>query len=1415
MPFFLKPCIKLRKKKKKTVKNNSSMYFKPYLDKESPVTSEAIHEGASNSFVSIDRDEKDVGLPPKLILGSSESQTENTEAKESGNIEDITGVPSPDRDIFDILSSAVQQLSEEKSSSDDNRYSILSSSSRLDEETDNTEMKELLNESFDTSDNKLNDAKEQQLPDSFKEECVEDLIEDESETQDFIIAKRLSKNMPLTEIYREEHESRAEAIKMIPVEEFSVDVVEFVSIHHQISEIEPLVPLTIQECCVERTAASVRNESAEISEYKCEEEACVEFENASTIDPSTINLIPSPEKIHWESESDISLQEVSPIIDISDQQEEIFEPESNQFFDSELSLAVQNALCVSFCESDHENTTGGCTDDVTKEYFDNSSCLEITAASVHLEEEMIIPSESINLSFGDNIPELLKIEGNKTENVPFNDTVFNETTLETSKMIHKLGSPILSECSGDHPANITNTYEKGLSCRMAANLMNDLPSDFPTNQMNADRQTKSNTEQRNTVNKRRRSRNVLLNSLKIKLSPEDLKKETNNTDQHGSDERSEHKCTNNSNEKNNPCDDNALQTLEQNYDKIEKEDIVGHAFIYEIKPFKTLGNYTDERSDVTFETRIGNLDKKNVSSFIESTVKNKLSNEKFENSEEGNTTENLENYSITRINDSLSIEKASNPFDTTEEMQMRVHQVIKKILGFVQREVSLLLQNMEYEPKGFSYFINELLFDYSFYQEQKNEKLLNNQKDSDGNTVEANETKSADGQDKDLCTCKFDDTEIEINENYELSPNKYNISFEDMESFNISFESTKCENETFMMDFENSRGVEINEKEDEDRMLITTEIRSNDDEIFDDLKLSQSLDEYLALAEHLKCKNKTQKSKNTLTPINNDMESKNTPDDFNSKTLHTTSENIISFQMTSDYPAIVGSLNNLKSFSFDNINLLDDAEKDKILESPNFSSEGGDIGKNDLCMETFTSCGDTCIKLNLSEENIKSETIVTSDSTTEAHVSELNAEKCTLSGQDPQNHLTIVLSPRENNATVNCSVNMTISGNTPTCTTRLTSPISIQVTRDDTRRRETCSFRTRDSGSSTSPEDIMETCRLHRTHKFDVKKLERERLRNLELYDLNKREAMKPMRKQTRIVPIHPAESFEFTLSNLDDSVKATKRSAKHSAKSTKHDIHKLLTPYQIKCKGAKSDGNDFNRYPSSDISPVQELDIGEERIPTNQTFHRRYDSPNSPVYGTPMRRRILTASKAIRSPKYSLKAEPSPSKEIRCHKATAHKINVNKPKLYFLDESSPEYKRQHKGRSRALENTTHFEDRQRPLNSPFSDYRQHYLCTKLNSPTDLNSKFDDKFKRYARRGRNTGDLISYKRSTQWLRDAGIVGQVLTAEEADRAFKSAAGVKVALNKFDYRRFLYKLTRLKKLRYREIYERLCEAVNELA
>lgn len=56
-----------------------------------------------------------------------------------------------------------------------------------------------------------------------------------------------------------------------------------------------------------------------------------------------------------------------------------------------------------------------------------------------------------------------------------------------------------------------------------------------------------------------------------------------------------------------------------------------------------------------------------------------------------------------------------------------------------------------------------------------------------------------------------------------------------------------------------------------------------------------------------------------------------------------------------------------------------------------------------------------------------------------------------------------------------------------------------------------------------------------------------------------------------------------------------------------------------------------------------------------------------------------------------------------------------------------------------------------------------------------LNRIFCICFQRYAGRGRSNGELISYKRSTEWLRDAGVVGNQLTAEEANDAFKCTAG----------------------------------------
>lgn len=46
---------------------------------------------------------------------------------------------------------------------------------------------------------------------------------------------------------------------------------------------------------------------------------------------------------------------------------------------------------------------------------------------------------------------------------------------------------------------------------------------------------------------------------------------------------------------------------------------------------------------------------------------------------------------------------------------------------------------------------------------------------------------------------------------------------------------------------------------------------------------------------------------------------------------------------------------------------------------------------------------------------------------------------------------------------------------------------------------------------------------------------------------------------------------------------------------------------------------------------------------------------------------------------------------------------------------------------------------------------------------------------RYAKSSLKPSELITYQQSTEWLRDAGIVGQTLTTQEADHAFKAFAG----------------------------------------
>nr|XP_042897679.1 protein PF14_0175-like [Parasteatoda tepidariorum] len=179
-----------------------------------------------------------------------------------------------------------------------------------------------------------------------------------------------------------------------------------------------------------------------------------------------------------------------------------------------------------------------------------------------------------------------------------------------------------------------------------------------------------------------------------------------------------------------------------------------------------------------------------------------------------------------------------------------------------------------------------------------------------------------------------------------------------------------------------------------------------------------------------------------------------------------------------------------------------------------------------------------------------------------------------------------------------------------------------------------------------------------------------------------------------------------------------------------------------------------------------------------------KHTSKNASQSGSVGRNRIINASKAIRTK--NRHSERSPER-LSPYMASVGMLKEDFRKRYNKRDGGKKESQKVSGSDRKM------------VEKP--------RAGRMLSPEVLRARFDDKFNRYARKKKEPCELITYKRSTQWLKDAGIVGSLLTADEADEEFRNLAGVKIALNKQDYRRFLFKLTRLKKLSYKEIYEKL--------
>ncbi|GIY24040.1 uncharacterized protein CDAR_542461 [Caerostris darwini] len=972
-----------------------------------------------------------------------------------------------------------------------------------------------------------------------------------------------------------------------------------------------------------------------------------------------------------------------------------------------------------------------------------------------------------NIKFiGDNIAEIEQ----KNEDISNSDEilpVFLTDNATQSSFLFKCEQNLsdVLECSGDHKANFNEMSEdKNITCRLAAKQIPGLENNDTNNMSN-----KSNCKKKS---KRRRSRNVLLNSLNIKSSPENTKNEISSASVQQQNEVLKQNCTQNSIEI-----DNNLPTMQIPGIK-PNQMMVGHALMYGDQPsnvistektdlmtdferdssgFVTNDNKTKFNNTAISETIMENFRSDENNFFLESNISKKV------NQECGNVDVNETEKELIPHHNKFAIK-------FTEEMGLQIQKTIKKIISYVKNEIAQCYNLNKKDPKNFKRLLKELLFDYNFYH-NPNEELLKNIKyvdpypsaDSALIPVETNQ---------EIMTISENIDDSYYLKNYGdhnntdpiYTDNKYldnkNKNKPNHEEYFIQINSSNTSCEGYELHLKCSFGNAEASNLEETLMNPVIENTNNEDEYcppVDDIGEQQTLDQYLALAESIRYEKKVKKSKDTTLSTNENIQHEDLSDISIPTNNYSANENITCYQMLYEDNNKPSPLSNRKRVRFKGLETYSDEED--IWKLPYAPSEGGDTGDQEASLINSPKTQITSYQdwnaMETHDYGTGNATILTYPNTT---------DQCTCKMQDIQSDFTIILSPKETTGSVNCNVNMTISRDTSNTSPCVTSPISIKVTRTDISNKEHSSAKALEAKQKLSSEDILEMCRHHRERSFELKSIERERLKNLELFNLQKTEALKPMKPAIRTIPLHPTESFEFTLSGTNQPGHSQKPINKFH-KSSNHEYHPLLTAEHIENQTMTSSNCDIPNDYFSDIS----LDTVPEKPPqiNEDIYRKKYEEMfvlPSPVFRTPVRKKILSASKAIRSPKRSLKIE-QPSLKDAC-KYSPQKSSENRPNSYYFNLPP-----------RKIEHPNFAENKsKKQLTPPFNDYK-HLKPTRVNS-SDLSSKFDEKFRSYSKKGRvSPGDLISFKKSTEWLRDAGIVGQILTEEEADRAFKRAAGWK--------------------------------------
>ncbi|GFT20001.1 uncharacterized protein TNCV_4994081 [Trichonephila clavipes] len=1393
MPFFLKPCLKIRKKKKNK-KLKSTTYFKSYLDKESPIQSELTLESTSNSAASSELKENGCSIEAKLEIAESLSEHEERRETEESDDEAL----SSERDILDILDSAVEQLSDERSTSDeDNRYCIMSSSSRFDEANGDIQLKRLLTQSVDNLETIVNGRNKELLLNNSEKEMNGSLITTSKQTEESKTSENnYIKAVPveMKDIVKGTDGSNVNIIKLKPKEGCKANITDLVCLPQQVTEIKCQESTTVNECSDKSYLSRyITNPSVE-KYYQSSETGDHAMENFEKLDASIANNSELWKKSYFKSNTSIDDENGIPDMIISDNiidSNKEWNINSYQFFDPELSKALERSLGIEHVtfniESSDKDEAKLLSGDTIK-YYSDSSYLEKTSMQNKKQDILMIPSENIKLRVGDSICDsLTKKEINDDIKIKVDSLINNQIQNDVNIKLEQ--SSILVECSGDHVINLPDLPDKQISCRLAENIAQNQLLNSVNDYVDLDgvQNERSNNRKSNLHSKRRRSRNVLLNSLSIKLSPEEERHQVDPIEQHNQPDISSEECIQTS------CEGNQIHKCTSSKFKIKsndsmKEEIVGYAFVCEDGPLKI------EETDL-------NIKCKNEFSANEREIMAPILKEKFRNIKKSFCNNNLflnenQKNEFAETVDKNSMETRNNSFlqknielstQLTHGEELQLCEMIKKLVKFVRTEVIQYIQLNPGKSYSLKNFMEELLFDYAFYKDGIHDGVLENGKQLTNEFLNGDEINIQGNCESNIKIKEIENPfhlkiiippiftkDNDMHQNYEYTDNvcQYSkvekfqyydtLTYTDSE---LPWLETNCCHSEQQINASNlqSKGNSLSRTFSDDQELVQKENNIHE-------SMLPTLDESLAMEELLKSKIKNQGVQSYSLILRKDLENEVSNDILENRESCLKNENLMVYKMECHEDTnIASSLNDSQYFMFEEIDSFAKCENDKFLRSP-ASSEGGDIGdkeiesykyQNNLLTETSLSYRERC-----SEEE-DDDNINIPDKMPFSNFTKQNAEKNNLNIQDIQNDLTFILSPRKDNAPIQC--NMTASKDKKGNPSYVLSPISVQVARKGIEKKEHGFPNTREATSKTSVEELLETYRRHRLYLAEMKKVEEQRLRNLELYNHYKDEALKPMKQHTRIIPIQPTQSFEFTLSGLDDTPKHTKN---RLLKSKKSSAQTYISPRRTRqcILSSPSTDRDFTSYPSSLGSSVHDLDMSEAKSPKGNQISRKKDnyvfSPKSHIYNSPIRKRILTESKAIRSPKYPMRVGQTSSKEMLGHKVSPHKIIVNHPKVYFVRRSPSGHIKKEKGLRCSIDNSKSMEDYRRYFTSPNSDYM---------ASDELNSKFDRKFRRYAKRGRITGDLISYRRSTEWLKDAGIVGKVMTAQEADKAFKCAAG----------------------------------------